>query len=133
MWQGLQEITEYKKNTSHVTDTDVTLPDKLSTFFAHFEDNIVPPSRPANKDCAPHPSFSVAEVSKTFKRVNFRKAAGRDGIPSRVLRACTDQLAAVFTDLFKLSLSAVPTCFKMATIVPEHKKSKVTELNDYCQ
>ena len=26
MWQGLQEITDYKKKTSHVTDTDVTIP-----------------------------------------------------------------------------------------------------------
>ncbi|XP_071183951.1 uncharacterized protein [Salvelinus alpinus] len=39
MWQGLQEITDYKKKTSHVMDTDVTLPDKLNTFFADFEDN----------------------------------------------------------------------------------------------
>ena len=39
MLQGLQEITDYKKKTSHVTDTDVLLPDKLNTFFACFEDN----------------------------------------------------------------------------------------------
>ena len=49
MWQGLQEIMDYKKKTSHVTDTDVTLTDKLNTFFARFEDNTVPPSRIANK------------------------------------------------------------------------------------
>ena len=48
MWQGLQEITDYKKKTSHVTDTDVLLPDKLNTFF---EDNTV------------HHSISVLEVS----------------------------------------------------------------------
>ena len=51
MWQGLQEIKDYKKKTSHVSDTDITLPDKLNTFFARFEDNTVPPSQPANKDC----------------------------------------------------------------------------------
>jgi hypothetical protein len=56
-----------------------------------------------------------------------------DGIPSLVLRACADQLAGVFTDIFNLSLSqsAVPTCFKKPTIVPVPKKLKVTELNDY--
>ena len=72
-------------------------------------------------------------MSKTFKRVNPRKAAGPDGIPSRALRACADQLACVFTDIFNQSLyqSAVPTCFKRATIVPVPKKAKVTELNDY--
>ena len=47
MWQGLQENMDYKKKTSHVTDTEVPLPDKLNTFFARFEDNTVPPP---NKD-----------------------------------------------------------------------------------
>ena len=47
--------------------------------------------------------------------------------------AQTSQLAGVFTDIFNLSLaqSAIPTCFKMSTIVPVPEKAKVTELNDY--
>ena len=73
-------------------------------------------------------------MSKTFKHVNPRKAAGPDSIPSHVLRACADQLAGVFTDIFNQSLSqsAVPTCFKRATIIPVPKEAKATELNDYC-
>ena len=91
----------------------------------------MPPTRPAPTDCCF--SFSVADVKNTLKRVNPRKSAGPDCIPSRVLRACTDQLAGVFTDIFNLSLSQsdVPTCFKMSTIVPVPKKAKVTELNYY--
>ena len=131
MWQSLQTIMDYKRNTNHVTDIVVLLPDKQNTFFARFEDNTVPPTSPSTKDCGL--SFSVADVSKTFKSVNTRKGAGPDGIPSRVLRACSDQLADVFMDIFNLSLSqsAVPTWFKMATIVPVPKNAKVTELNDY--
>ena len=93
----------------------------------------MPPTRPATKDCGLSLSFSVADVSKTFKHVNPHKAAGPDGIPSHVLRGCADQLAGVLTDIFNLSLSqsAVPTCYKMTTIVPVPKKAKVTELNDY--
>ena len=53
MWQGLLAITDNKKKTSHITDTDVLLPDKLNTFFARFEENTVPPTRPATKDCGP--------------------------------------------------------------------------------
>jgi hypothetical protein len=53
MWQGLQEITDYKNKASHATDTDVKLPDKLKTFFANFEDNTVQLSQLANKVCAP--------------------------------------------------------------------------------
>ena len=104
----------------------------LNTFFARFEDNTVPPTWSAIKDCGL--SFSVADVSKTFKRVNPRKAASPDGIPSSILRACIDQLAGVFTDIFNLSLSqsAVPTCLKMSTTVPVPKKAKATKLN-YCR
>ncbi|KAK6302525.1 hypothetical protein J4Q44_G00268800, partial [Coregonus suidteri] len=78
-------------------------------------------------------TLSVADVSKTFKQVNIHKAAGPDGFPGRVLRACTDQLASVFTDIFNLSLteSVIHTCFKQTTIVPVPKKVKVTCLNDY--
>ena len=74
MWQGQQTITDYKKKTSPVADIDVLLPDKLNNFFARFEDNTVPPTLTATKDCGL--SISVADVSKTFKHVNPRKAAG---------------------------------------------------------
>ena len=65
--------------------------------------------------------------------INPLKALGPGGIPSCILRAFANQLAGVFTDIFNLSLSqsAVPTCFKMATIVPVPKNAMVTELNDF--
>ena len=129
MWQGLQSITDYKKKTSPVVDTNVLLPDKLNNFFARFEDNTVPLTRPTTKACGL--SFSVANVSKTFKHVNPRKLAGPDGIPLRFLRACGDQLAGEFTDIFNQSQSVVLKCFKMATISPVPQKAKVTKLNDY--
>ena len=75
----------------------------------------------------------MADVSKTFKQVNIHKAAGPDGSPGRVLRACADQLAGVFTDIFNMSLieSVIPTCFKQTTIVPVPKNTKATCLNYY--
>ena len=78
-------------------------------------------------------TLSMADVSKTFKQVNIHKAAGPDLLPGHVLKARTDQLASVFTDIFNLSLakSVIPTCFKQTTIVPVPKKVKVTCLNDY--
>ncbi len=78
-------------------------------------------------------SLSVADVTPSFKRVNIRKTVGPDGIPGRVLKACTFQLAGVFTDIFNLSLSlsVVPSCLKKSTIVPIPKKNKITCLNDW--
>ena len=51
MCQGLQTITDYKKKTSPVVDTDVLLTDKLNNFFARFEDNTVPLTQPATNTC----------------------------------------------------------------------------------
>ena len=72
-------------------------------------------------------------MSKTFKQVNIHKAAGPDGLPGLVVRACADQLASVFTDIYNLSLTeyVIPTCFKQTTIVPVPKNVKLTCLNDY--
>ncbi|KAK3521026.1 hypothetical protein QTP86_000581 [Hemibagrus guttatus] len=73
-----------------------------------------------------------ANISRT-RRIS-RKAAGPDGISGRVLRACADQLAPVFTEIFNLSLtqSVIPTCFKESIIVPVLKKTHPASLNDYC-
>ncbi len=71
-------------------------------------------------------------VTRSFKRVNIRKAVGPDGIPGRVLRACSFQLAGVL-QTFSIcpSLSVVPSCFKKSLIVPIPKKNKITCLNDW--
>jgi hypothetical protein len=70
-------------------------------------------------------TLSAANVSKTFKQVNIHKAAVPYRLPGHVLRACSDQLASVFTDVFNLSLSesVIPTCFKQTTIVPVPKNT----------
>ncbi|KAI3362263.1 hypothetical protein L3Q82_012229, partial [Scortum barcoo] len=86
----------------------------------------------AQEDHCP-PVISRADVCRTLKRINTRKAPGPDGIPGRALKVCADQLADVFADIFNVSLlqSVVPTCFKETIIVPVPKKTKILSLNDY--
>jgi hypothetical protein len=114
--------------------SDTRLADKLNAFYSCFEASnteayMRAPAVP--DDCVI--TLSVADVSKTFKQVNIHKAKGSDGLPGPVLKACADQLASVFTDIFNLSLTefVIPTCFKQITIVPVPKKAKVTYLNDH--
>ncbi|KAK1804591.1 hypothetical protein P4O66_020585 [Electrophorus voltai] len=77
--------------------------------------------------------ITESDVRRVFKRVNTRKAMGPDGICGRVFKACADQLAPVFTDIFNLSLmlGIVPSSFKRSTIVPVPKKPRPSGLNDY--
>ncbi|KAK3507994.1 hypothetical protein QTP70_010002 [Hemibagrus guttatus] len=133
MWQGIQEITNYK-TTPSACDSDASLPDALNDFYARFEAQ----NNVAARKTTPPPNdqvlcLSTADVKITLCRVNSRKSAEPDNIPGRVLRECAEQLADVFTDIFNISLSSavVPTCLKTTTIVPVPKKSTVSCLNDY--
>ena len=94
--------------------SETRLPDELNNFYARFKTSNTETCMRASAvpdDCVI--PLSVVNVSKTFKQVNIHKATGPDRLPGCVLRACADQLASVFTDIFNLSLSesVKPTCF----------------------
>ncbi len=87
---------------------DASLPDELNTSYALFEAHNTAHTESAPVAAAEEVSvlsISVADVTRSLKRVNIHKAVDPDGIPGCVLRACTFQLAGVFTDIFHLSLS----------------------------
>jgi len=128
-YYGLQTL-QYHPPTS-----DASLPDKLTNFYARFDRDhqeaeaykTVPPT-----DHQPLTLFPV-DVCAARSKINVRKAAGPDGIPGRVLKTCDVQLTGALTDIFNLSLAqaAVPTCFKLTSIVPVPKHSTAMSLNDF--
>ncbi|KAI4904669.1 hypothetical protein NFI96_032455 [Prochilodus magdalenae] len=92
MWQGIQAITNYR-TAPPACDSDASLPDALNHFYARFETQ----NSVAARKTTPPPDDQVlcltaADVRKTLRRVNPRKAAGPDNIPARVLRECADHL-----------------------------------------
>ncbi len=112
-----------------------SLPDELNNCYARFEAHNTAHTESAHvadAEAVSALSISIADITRSFWRVNIRKAVGSDGIPGRVLWACEFQLAGGFTDIFNLSLSlsVVPSCFEKSTIVPIPKKNKITCLND---
>ncbi len=75
---------------------------KLNTFYARFEADNTAHTESAQTAAAESPlTLSVADVTRSFKRVNIRKAVGPDGIPGRVLKACAFQLAWGFYRYFQ--------------------------------
>jgi hypothetical protein len=95
---------------SHELPIDTNLSDEQNYFDARFKASNTESCvrAPAVPDDCDHALRSRCE---TFREVNIHKAAGSDGLPGCVLRACTDQLASVFTDIFNLSLTetVIPT------------------------
>ncbi len=85
------------------------LSEYLNTFYARFEADNTAHTESAAAAAAEEVSpltLSVANVTRSFKRVNIREAVGPDGIPSRVLKACAFQLAGGFCRHFQ----SVPLC-----------------------
>ncbi len=108
MWQGINNITDFKGNKPAPVNIAASLPDELNLFYARFEAHNTAHTESAPVSVAEKVSaisISVADVTRSFRQVNIHKVVGPDGIPGRVLRACTFQLAGVFTDIFNLSLS----------------------------
>ncbi len=102
MWQGINNITDFKGNKPATVNIAASLPDKLNLFYARFEAHNTAHTESAPVAVAEEVSsisISVADVTRSFKRVNIHKAVDPDGIPGRVLRACAFQLAGVFTDI----------------------------------
>ncbi|TWW74400.1 RNA-directed DNA polymerase from mobile element jockey [Takifugu flavidus] len=78
------------------------------------------PSPPPTPPCSSL-SLTPHQVRKALKKNRARKAMGPDGISSRLLKSCADQLCGIFSHTFNLSLKLgrVPQLWKTSCIVPE--------------
>ncbi|KAI3370902.1 hypothetical protein L3Q82_007411 [Scortum barcoo] len=77
--------------------------------------------------------LTTHQVRNALKKNRARKAAGPDGISSRLLKSCADQLCGIFRYTFNLSLKLgrVPQLWKTSCIVPVPKTPHPKELNSY--
>ncbi|KAK3546380.1 hypothetical protein QTP70_026166 [Hemibagrus guttatus] len=120
LWQGLRTITDYKAPTSGMSNAYACLADELNIFYARFEAAAIDVNAKANTNAIANAKANAsgyrqeenANTENAFiiskhdvkSSVNTRIAAGLDRISGLVLRACADQLALVFTEIFNLSL-----------------------------
>ncbi len=77
MWQGINNITGFKGSKPATVNIAASLPDELNTFYARFEADNTAHTESAAAAAAEEVSpltLSVADVTRSFKRVNIRKA-----------------------------------------------------------
>ncbi|TWW77898.1 cGMP-dependent protein kinase 2 [Takifugu flavidus] len=96
--------------------------------------------RPPQSNPRPHPpgvkprlSITADQVRKELRRTKTRKATGPDGINSRLLKDCADQLCGVLLHIFNLSLSLerVPLLWKTSCVVLVPKTAHTREPNHF--
>ena len=105
LWKGIQALTDYKATPGTLRDPRASLPEELNAFYARFEAKTA--------DDVNHPEddvilqVPVAEVSKTFKRVNASKVARMAsplGSLRRALYSCP-----TFTQTYSICPSNCPS------------------------
>ena len=138
-------ITNKNKEISHIVENNQVISDEneiatsLNNFFlASASLNNEPDEIPDNNivyndsslDSITVNEQDVADVIKTLKT---NKASGPDGISPKMLSLCSSALVKPLTRLFNasLKLGKVPDEWKMANIVPIHKKGSTTEVKNY--
>ena len=77
--------------------------------------------------------FTEEEVLSQLSKINTNKSQGPDGIHPKLLKELSGELAKPLTDLFNQSLATgvVPEDWKLANVVPIHKKGSREESGNY--
>lgn len=76
---------------------------------------------------------STNEVLRLLRSLDIRKASGEDGIPTRLLKLCAEQLTPCLTHLFNVSLATgkLPQDWKSAVVSPIHKRDSRAQPGNY--
>ena len=81
----------------------------------------------------PEIDLSCLRIRNILSKLNVNKAIGPDGIHGRVLKNCSNAISYPLSILFKLSFytSSIPLEWKLAHVVPIHKKGKKADVENY--
>jgi len=154
VWKDLNMMSGHENKVRRYTSSsDQTWVDELNVFFNRFNvgsndskhsllsslprSSSTSPALSSSfspiREYVPGFSLSVEQVRSGLKRIKINKSPGPDGINSRVLKACADQICWVVHYIFNLSLhlEKIPVLWKTSCVVPVPKLSNPTEFSHY--
>ena len=78
-------------------------------------------------------TFDEKKLFDLLKKMNSNKAAGPDGIHSKLMKMCAKGLAKPLTKIFNLSFKTgtIPLKWKLANVVPVFKKDDKSSVTNY--
>ena len=77
--------------------------------------------------------FNQNRVHKHLSNINSNKVSGPNGIHGKILKNCSESLAYPFSLILKLSYNtgSLPKEWKLANVVPIHKKGRKDDIRNY--
>jgi hypothetical protein len=142
-WTLLKDRTRSKTSPSMLVHQDVeeTDPKKLCEIFNTYFSSVfnkntydtLPEISITRDEGLMEIHLTEEEVSKELSKINTTKAPGPDGISTRVLKECRDELKTPITRLYNSSLKTgkLPNDWKKANVVPIYKKGNKLEVSNY--
>ena len=96
-------------------------------------DELLPPVTPRTHEKISKVHFRKETVTRLLKHLDPSKATGPDGVPGIVLKMCAAELVGppskLFSILFRTGVQ--PLSWKVANVVPIHKKKSKSALKNY--
>ena len=132
-----QGVTNVVDGTGVLTVTEEETAEALNSYyhsvFTRDDGGMAPPEFPTRTEEKIGDVFLTVEaVEEKLQELNPNKAAGPDGVESRLLKECAKEMAPILHQVYRKSLdkAEVPDLWKEAEIVPIHKGgSKATMAN----
>lgn len=111
------------KLTETENETATALNEYYHSVFTYDDGVNTPAFEEQTQDRLPDVTIMTETVEEVLLSLNVNKAAGPDGIESRMLKECAEEMAPKLQQIFRKSLdeSVVPRQWKEAHIVPIHK------------
>ena len=122
-----QGVTNVIDNEGKLTETENETATALNEYYHSvftYDDGVNTPAfEEQTQDRLPDVTIMTETVEEVLLSLNVNKAAGPDGIESRMLKECAEEMAPKLQQIFRKSLdeSVVPRQWKEAHIVPIHK------------
>jgi hypothetical protein len=90
-------------------------------------------SYPIISDVLPTAPISAAEASRAIKRLRPSKCVGLDGIPSFIIKGCSDIFLLLLTYIFHLNATSGTflSLWKQTAVIPVFKKGDSTIVSNY--
>jgi hypothetical protein len=141
-WTLLKDRTKSKTSPTLLVhdEQEVTDTTNMCTVFNNYFSSVFNTTTYEKPDVDVHRNeelseiqFSKDDILSELKNLNTSKAPGPDGISTRVLKECRDELAEPFQVLFNQSLDTaqIPNNWKQANVVPIYKKGNKSEASNY--
>ena len=139
----LHQKEQYNAVVSYKDVTAKTPAEKAELFNSYFSSVFVPSESTTETDnysdsLDSHTQISditltAEEVAACLYNLDISKASGPDGIPARILKECSYQIAPSICNLFNQSLHTgrLPSECKSADITPIHKKDLKKPVENY--